>query len=69
MHVRARLWNATLVADYPRVDSVRIVSHATIRVPEAFDILQNRTDDRTSVIHYQPTSAFFALATCLLNGC
>lgn len=49
IHVRSRLWNSTLVADYARVDLVKIVSHASIKVPDAFGILQNRTDDRTSV--------------------
>lgn len=49
IHVRSRLWNATLVADYPRVDMVNIVSYAFIKVADDYGILQNRTDDRTFV--------------------
>lgn len=49
IHVRSRLWNATLVSDYPRVDMVNIVSYASIKVPDTLGILQNRTDDRTFV--------------------
>ncbi|XP_055371581.1 integrin alpha-PS1 [Condylostylus longicornis] len=37
IHVKARLWNSTLVSDYPRVDLVKIVSRARIIIPkEAF---------------------------------
>lgn len=49
IHVKARLWNSTLVADYPRIDQVNIVSYAQIKIPDNFGILQNKTDDRTSV--------------------
>lgn len=49
IHVKARLWNSTLVADYPRVDLVRIVSYAHISIPEAYGIQQKKKDDWTSV--------------------
>lgn len=49
IHVKARLWNSTLVADYPRVDRVDIVSYAQIKLPEAYGIVQRKDDDRASV--------------------
>lgn len=49
IRVRARLWNATLTADYPRVDSVNIISRAQIIVPRAYNIQQNEADDTTFV--------------------
>ncbi len=49
IHVKARLWNATLVSDYPRVDRVDIVSYAQIKLPEAYGIVQRKEDDRVSV--------------------
>lgn len=45
IRVKARLWNSTLTADYPRVDSVNIISRAQIVVPKAYNIQQNETDD------------------------
>lgn len=46
IRVRSRLWNSTLVMDYPRVDSVEIFSHASIYIPDMFGIQQkNLTDD------------------------
>jgi integrin alpha 7 len=52
IHVKARLWNATLVADYPRVDLVKIVSYAEIQIPAMYGIQQNKQDDTTSVSIY-----------------
>lgn len=49
IHVKARLWNSSLVSDYPRVDRVDIVSHAQIKLPDAYGILQRKDDDRVSV--------------------
>jgi integrin alpha 7 len=49
IHVKARLWNATLVADYPRVDLVKIVSSAELVIPVKYGIQQNKQDDVTSV--------------------
>lgn len=45
IRVRSRLWNSTLVMDYPRVDSVKISSQATIHIPDMFGIQQNKKDD------------------------
>lgn len=46
IRVRSRLWNSTLVMDYPRVDSVEIFSHASIYIPDMYGIQQkNLTDD------------------------
>lgn len=49
IHVKARLWNSTLVSDYPRVDRVDIVSYAQIKLPDAYGIVQRKDDDRVSV--------------------
>ena len=43
--VKARLWNSTLVADYPRVDQVTIVSSIDISIPEIYNIQQLNGDD------------------------
>lgn len=56
IHVKARLWNSTLVSDYPRVDRVDIVSHAQIKLPDAYGILQRTDDDRVSVSTTSSTS-------------
>ncbi|XP_055302350.1 integrin alpha-PS1 isoform X2 [Sitodiplosis mosellana] len=52
VHVKARLWNSTLVNDYPRVDLVKIVSSAHISIPEIYNIKQKNKDDRTLVSTY-----------------
>lgn len=49
IHVKARLWNSTLVADYPRVDLVKIVSSAQISIPDVYNILQMKRDDKATV--------------------
>ncbi|XP_017090583.2 integrin alpha-PS1 isoform X1 [Drosophila bipectinata] len=36
--VKARLWNSTLVGQYPRVDRVRIISTASAQIPEDFGV-------------------------------
>lgn len=36
--VTARLWNSTLVNEYPRVDRVRIISSATARIPDDYGV-------------------------------
>lgn len=56
IHVKARLWNSTLVADYPRVDLVKIVSSAQVSIPEIYNIKQKKKDDKayvriTSIFH------------------
>lgn len=49
IHIKSRLWNSTLVGDYPRVDVVRIVSYARISIPDMYNIQQTNKDDWTSV--------------------
>lgn len=55
IHIKARLWNSTLVADYPRVDLVKIVSSAQISIPEVFNIKQKKKDDKAYVSHLHIT--------------
>lgn len=43
------MWNSTLVMDYPRVDLVKIISHAKITVPDMYNIQQNTQDDWVSI--------------------
>lgn len=43
--IKARLWNATFVEDYPRVDLVSIISSAEIKLDSEVDIRQNTTND------------------------
>lgn len=52
VHVKSRLWNSTLVADYPRVDLVKIVSTAHISIPDVYNIQQTKKDDKVSVNVY-----------------
>lgn len=47
--IRSRLWNSTLVADYQRVDLVKIVSSAHISIPEMYNIMQTKRDDSATV--------------------
>lgn len=47
IHIKARLWNATLVTDYPRVDVVNIVSHAAFT--NTYGIQQEHKDDWATV--------------------
>lgn len=39
--VNARLWNSTLVSDYPRVDLVNIVSRIDIQIPKEYKVEQS----------------------------
>lgn len=50
--VKARLWNSTLVADYPRVDQVTIASSIDISIPELYNIQQLNSDDHKSVCFF-----------------
>ncbi|XP_045772971.1 integrin alpha-PS1 isoform X1 [Maniola jurtina] len=43
--VKARLWNSTLVEDYPRVSHVNIASTAFIHIPEHYNIHQKDHED------------------------
>lgn len=44
-----RLWNSTLVEDYPNVYSVNIKSRAKMHLPPSLMILQNPADDEAQV--------------------
>jgi hypothetical protein len=44
-----RLWNSTLVEDYPNVYSVNIKSQAKMHLPPGLMILQNTADDEAQV--------------------
>ncbi|XP_050679811.1 integrin alpha-PS1 isoform X1 [Leptidea sinapis] len=48
--VKARLWNSTLVEDYPRVSHVNIASTAFIHIPEHYNIHQNKHHDDTATV-------------------
>ncbi|XP_076377738.1 multiple edematous wings isoform X2 [Megalopta genalis] len=43
--VKARLWNSTLVEDYPKVDDVKIASNAKIVIPSNVEIQQENLKD------------------------
>jgi hypothetical protein len=45
-----RLWNATLVEDYPTVDEVRIRSRAMIRISESEEIRQDPMNDVANAV-------------------
>lgn len=48
--VKARLWNSTLVEDYPRVSHVNIASTAYIHIPEHYNIHQSKHHDDTATV-------------------
>lgn len=50
IHIKARLWNSTLVTDYPRVDVVNIVSNAAFT--NTYGIQQEHRDDSDTVSLY-----------------
>lgn len=58
IHVKSRLWNSTLVADYPRVDLVKIVSTAQISIPDIYKIHQTKKDDKTTVIKFKSLQSY-----------
>ncbi|XP_030567984.1 integrin alpha-PS1 [Drosophila novamexicana] len=47
--LKARLWNSTLVAQYPRVDLVRIISTAHVKIPQNFGVEQLENNDNVLV--------------------
>lgn len=47
--IKARLWNSTLVSEYPRVDLVRIISVAKVLIPKDFGVQQTENNDRIQV--------------------
>uniref|UniRef100_A0A336MNG2 CSON003849 protein n=1 Tax=Culicoides sonorensis TaxID=179676 RepID=A0A336MNG2_CULSO len=48
IRMKARLWNSTLTADYPKIDHIRIVSRARVVIPDAYKIQQDTIDDMTT---------------------
>ncbi|CAH4026827.1 unnamed protein product [Pieris brassicae] len=48
--VKARLWNSTLVEDYPRVSHVNVASAAFIHIPEHYNIHQSDHRDDTATV-------------------
>lgn len=48
--VKARLWNSTLVEDYPRVSHVIVASDASIIIPERYNIHQTEHEDDTATV-------------------
>lgn len=47
--LRSRVWNSTLVEDYPHVDSVIINARASIELPRQLAGQQSKGDDETTV--------------------
>ncbi|XP_076754708.1 multiple edematous wings [Xylocopa sonorina] len=47
--IKARLWNSTLVEDYPKVDEVKISSNAKILIPPNVIIQQENVEDDNAV--------------------
>ncbi|XP_069676356.1 integrin alpha-PS1 isoform X2 [Periplaneta americana] len=45
IRIRARLWNSTLVEDYPKVHNVQILSQATLHLPPGLMVHQNTSND------------------------
>lgn len=50
--IKTRLWNSTLVAEYPRVDRVLIMSTAYVKIPDNFGVEQaeNNTGIQVRII-------------------
>ncbi|XP_026327336.1 integrin alpha-PS1 isoform X2 [Hyposmocoma kahamanoa] len=48
--IKARLWNSTLVEDYPRVSNVIIASDASIVIPDHYNIHQTEHEDDTAMV-------------------
>ncbi|XP_017852272.1 integrin alpha-PS1 isoform X2 [Drosophila busckii] len=49
VQLKARLWNSTLVEAYPRVDLVRIMSSAHVKIPQDFGVEQLKNNDNIMV--------------------
>lgn len=54
-----RLWNATLLQNFPKVDSVKIASRAKIHIPSEWAFQQDLSNDEfeVSVICYRKNFA------------
>lgn len=60
--LKARLWNSTLVAEYPRVDLVRIISTAMVKIPKDFHVEQLENNDSILVCSRQSSEGDFKLS-------
>lgn len=49
VHIKARLWNSTLVSEHPRADAVRIISTAEVKIPQEFSVEQTQTTEPLTV--------------------
>uniref|UniRef100_A0A1B0F9S5 Uncharacterized protein n=1 Tax=Glossina morsitans morsitans TaxID=37546 RepID=A0A1B0F9S5_GLOMM len=49
VHVKARLWNSTLVSEHPRADAVRIISTAKVQIPMEFRVEQAHATEQLLV--------------------
>ncbi|XP_073832470.1 multiple edematous wings isoform X3 [Musca autumnalis] len=49
VHIKARLWNSTLVSEHPRADAVRIISTAHVEIPKEFSVEQTQTSEPLTV--------------------
>ncbi|XP_058978100.1 integrin alpha-PS1 isoform X2 [Musca domestica] len=49
VHIKARLWNSTLVSEHPRADAVRIISTAHVEIPREFSVEQTQTSEPLTV--------------------
>lgn len=64
-----RLWNSTLVEDYPNVYSVNIKSRAKMHLPPGLMILQNPDDDEAQVSAENLTTFSDSIALRCFNCC
>lgn len=53
-----RLWNSTLVEDYPKVDMVKIGSNARIVIPPNVVIQQENLKDDHAIVSYYIISLY-----------
>lgn len=49
IHIKARLWNSTLIAEHPRADAVRIISTARMQIPFEYRIEQTQLTEQVTV--------------------
>ncbi|XP_013118414.2 integrin alpha-PS1 isoform X1 [Stomoxys calcitrans] len=49
VHVKARLWNSTLMSEHARADAVRIISTAHVQIPPEFSVEQLQTAEPLTV--------------------
>lgn len=49
IHIKARLWNSTLVSEHPRADAVRIISTARMHIPLEYRVEQTQLTEQIMV--------------------